>query len=61
LTNNVAIYFFLSSGILFLISMNLFIFSILAGQNSTIRAECWRVQNMIQTDSSKTGDKGRAR
>jgi glycosyltransferase involved in cell wall biosynthesis len=60
LTNNVAIYFFLSSGILFLISMNLFIFSILAGQNSTIRAECWRVQNMIQADSSKTGGKGRA-
>ncbi len=40
----IAIFFLLASGVLCLIGMSIFIFAVLARQNSAILAECWRLQ-----------------
>jgi dolichol-phosphate mannosyltransferase len=44
----VAIFLFLASGVLCLIGMSIFIFAVLARQNSAILAECWRLQGQLR-------------
>lgn len=44
----VAIYLLMTAGILCLIGMNLFLFALLARQNSSILGECWRLQCQVK-------------